>query len=124
MKALLSIKPEFVSKIFTGEKIFEYRKAVFKRPMIKTVVIYSTMPVGKIVGEFEVEEIIELPPEELWHKTSKYSGISKEFFDSYFIEKNTAFAIKIKDFIRYEEPVDPYLAYNNFKAPQSFKYID
>ena len=58
MKALLSIKPEFVSKIFTGEKIFEYRKAVFKRPMVKTVVIYSTMPVGKIVGEFEIEEII------------------------------------------------------------------
>ena len=124
MKALLSIKPEFVSKIFTGEKIFEYRKAVFKRPMVKTVVISSTMPVGKIVGEFEIEEIIELPPQDLWHKTSEHSGISKEFFDSYFIKKNTAFAIKIKNFIRYEHPVDPYLTYSNFKAPQSFKYID
>ncbi|MBB1479680.1 ASCH domain-containing protein [Pseudoalteromonas sp. SG41-2] len=124
MKALLSIKPEFVSKIFTGEKIFEYRKAVFKRPMVKTVVIYSTMPVGKIVGEFEIEEIIELPPQDLWYKTSERSGISKEFFDRYFIEKNTAFAIKIKNFIRYEHPVDPYLTYSNFKAPQSFKYID
>ena len=30
MKVLLSIKPEFVEKIFSGEKRFEYRKNIFK----------------------------------------------------------------------------------------------
>lgn len=52
MKVLLSIKPEFVEKIFSGEKRFEYRKSIFKQQNIDTIVIYSTMPVGMIVGEF------------------------------------------------------------------------
>lgn len=58
MKALLSIKPEFVEKILSGEKLVEYRKAVFKRPEVKSVVIYSTMPDGLIVGEFEIGQIL------------------------------------------------------------------
>jgi len=123
MKALLSIKPEFVSKIFTGEKLFEYRKAVFKRPGVTSVVIYSTMPVGKIVGEFEIEEIIQLPPQNLWDVTHEHSGISKIFFDEYFTEKPLAYAIKIKNLVRYDEPINPYLVDINFTAPQSFKYI-
>ena len=57
MKVLLSIKPQFVEEIFSGKKRFEYRKSIFKRDNIKSVIIYCTMPVGKIVGEFEIEDI-------------------------------------------------------------------
>ena len=31
MKILLSIKPEYAHKIFSGEKKFEYRKIIFKK---------------------------------------------------------------------------------------------
>ena len=44
MKVLLSIKPEFVEAIFSGEKLYEYRKAIFKKN-VTTVVIYATKPV-------------------------------------------------------------------------------
>ncbi|MEZ9443260.1 ASCH domain-containing protein [Vibrio sp. 10N.222.54.F12] len=124
MKALLSIKPEFVEKIMSGEKLFEYRKAVFKRPEVKSVVIYSTMPEGKIVGEFKIGGILECTPAELWKETKKNSGINKLFFDEYFENKKVAYAIKIKDFVPYDEPIDPYKREPNFKAPQSFKYLD
>ena len=50
MKALLSIKPEYVEKIISGEKEYEYRKRIFKQK-IKSVIIYCTMPVGEIIGE-------------------------------------------------------------------------
>ena len=40
MRVLLSIKPEFVEKIFSGEKLYEYRKAMFKNVNVSTVVIY------------------------------------------------------------------------------------
>ena len=65
MKALLSIKPEFIEKIFSGEKQVEFRKSCFKED-VQTVVVYATMPVGKIVGEFEIETILSDSPEELW----------------------------------------------------------
>lgn len=124
MKALLSIKPEFVEKIISGEKLFEYRKAIFKRPDVKSVVIYSTMPEGKIVGEFTIGEILAKHPEELWEETKSASGIKKSFFDEYFSDREVAYAIQIKDFKKYENPIDPFQKERGFKAPQSFKYLE
>ncbi|ODS04278.1 ASCH domain-containing protein [Vibrio scophthalmi] len=124
MKALLSIKPEFVEKILSREKLFEYRKAIFKRPEVKSVVIYSTMPEGKIIGEFTIGDILAKHPEDLWKETQKASGINKEFFDKYFDGRDIAYAIEIKDLVTYDEPIDPYRIEPDFKAPQSFKYLD
>ncbi|MDD4520156.1 MAG: ASCH domain-containing protein [Alphaproteobacteria bacterium] len=124
MKVLLSIKPQFVDKIISGEKLFEYRKAIFKNPNISTVVIYSTMPVGRIVAEFSVENILKGAPDEIWEKTKKYSGISKNFFFEYFKERNVACAIEIKKLKVYKKPIDPYKRYNNFTPPQSYLYLD
>lgn len=122
MKVLLSIKPEFVEKIFSGEKQYEYRKAIFKRK-IDVVVVYSTMPEGKIVGEFEVETIIVDHPEAIWRATANASGISGEFFKQYFENRNEGYAIKIANPQLYDKPIDPRVENESFHAPQSFCYI-
>ena len=57
MNVILSIKPEFVEKIFSGEKQYEYRKVLFKQK-VDTVYIYASRPISKIVGEFKIAEII------------------------------------------------------------------
>ena len=66
MKVLLSIKPEFVSKIFDGSKKYEYRKVLFKRKDITTVVIYASNPVKQVVGEFEIKAILSDDVDALW----------------------------------------------------------
>ena len=76
MRVLLSIKPEFAFKIFDGEKKYEFRKVVFKNPKVKTVVVYASSPVQKVIGEFEIEDILSSNPNEIWKKTKKYSGIT------------------------------------------------
>ena len=123
MKALLSIKPQFVEKIFSGEKKFEYRKVVFAQKNIKTIVVYATMPVGKIVGEFSFDEILELSPTELWAKTKDFSGVEKQFYDEYFEGRTKAFAIRIKKVTLYKTPINPYDSVEKFTPPQSFSYI-
>lgn len=123
MKVLLSIKPEFVEKIFSEEKRFEYRKTIFKQK-VDTVVIYSTMPEGRIVGEFSIESILNDDPESIWNVTNRYSGISHNFFKQYFNNKERAYAIKIGDIERYEKPIDPKSFDFPFTAPQSFFYVD
>lgn len=123
MKVLLSIKPEFVEKIFSGEKLFEYRKAIFKNENISTVIIYSTMPVGKIVGEFRFKKIHIDSPEIIWKETKKYSGISKDFFFDYFKNREEAYAIEIEEVNKYDEPLDPRSVFPHFTAPQSFCYM-
>lgn len=122
MKVLLSIKPEYVQEIIKGNKKFEYRKRIFKED-VKSVVIYSTMPVGKIIGEFKIDKILNDSPIELWNKTSKYAGISKISFMDYFSGRNDGFAIEIKEFIKYQEPINPKEINDNFVAPQSYKYL-
>lgn len=52
-----------------GTKRFEFRKGIFKNPQISTVVIYATMPLGKVVGQFRIESILSDEPESLWKKT-------------------------------------------------------
>ena len=67
MKILLSIKPEFVEEIFSGRKKFEYRKAIFTNKKVTSAIVYSTMPVGKIVGEFTIEGF-------WWMNLSRFGG--------------------------------------------------
>jgi len=122
MKVLLSIKPEYVELIFNGSKRFEYRRSIFKNKDIKTVIVYSTLPVGKIVGEFEIDEILENNPRTIWKKTKDYSGVQESFYDEYFSGREKAFAIKISSTKKYVQEICPYTQLNNFTAPQSFMY--
>jgi len=123
MKVLLSIKPEFVEQITNGNKKFEYRKKIFKEE-VDTVVVYSNMPVGKLVGEFKIGTIIKGTPEEIWKQTYPNAGVPEDFFRSYFSNREEAFAIEIKDFKAYPEPLDPKEVFGRFTAPQSYMYID
>jgi predicted transcriptional regulator len=123
MKVLLSIKPEFVDRIFDGSKRFEFRKNLFKRDGINKVVIYSTMPVGKVVGEFEIKSIFLDEVAKLWSRTSKHSGISQSFFDEYYQGKEKGVAIQIGKLTKYSEPLPLSHLGANITAPQSYRYL-
>ncbi|MCX8656462.1 ASCH domain-containing protein [Gilliamella sp. B2894] len=123
MKVLLSIKPEFVTKILSGEKRFEFRKNISKNKSVKTIVIYATMTVGKVVGEFDIDYVISDNPDLVWEKTKKYAGISKRFYDAYFEQKQQAFAIAVGRVTQYEEPKPLNYLGNNIVAPQSYRYL-
>lgn len=122
MKVLLSIKPEFAIKIFDGSKKFEFRKAVFKNSNVNTVIVYASSPMQQVIGEFTIDEIIEERPEVLWEKTKMQSGITKEFFDTYFLNRDKAFAIKVKEVNQYQKPLR-LLDFDLDYAPQSFVYV-
>ena len=80
-KILLSIKPEYANKIISGEKKFEYRTRVPIKT-VSTIVFYSTAPIGKVIGEVEVLEIISGTPSSLWERTKKDAGISRSYYYS------------------------------------------
>ena len=122
MKALLSIKPEFADQIFAGTKRYEFRRAVFKREDIEGVLVYASSPVQRVIGEFQIEEIIADDLESVWRRTRKYAGISRDYFMSYFDGRDRAYAIKVSSprlFRRKRR-----LSYYHVEtAPQSFVYV-
>lgn len=118
---LLSINPEHVENIFNGTKGYEFRKVRCKKD-VKKIVIYSTSPVMRVVGEAKVSEILEGEPEEVWKKTKSRAGIGSNFFKEYFRGRNKAFAFSLHDVIKYDCPKN-LEDYGLAVAPQSFVYL-
>lgn len=124
MKILLSINPEYVEKIFSGEKKYEFRKSIFKKKGVDTVIIYCTAPIKKVVGEFKIKSIIEDLPQNLWNISPKYTGIDKEKFEKYFLNKEKGYAIEITKVKKYKTFKTLKQLNSKIKAaPQSFIYL-
>lgn len=123
MDVLISIKPQYVKKILSGEKRFELRKSIPKKDVNKYW-IYSSSPEKRIVGYFYSDCIIEKNIDDLWMIVKDKACIEKEDFDTYFFDKNKGYAIKITRVIKLKESLNPKDYILNFKAPQSFYYVD
>lgn len=123
MRVLLSIKPEFAEKIFNGTKKFEFRKSIFKNTNVEKIVVYASYPVQKVIGEFEIEEILEAKPSQLWQITQDFSGISKQYFDQYFTVREKGYAIKINNIKKYKSPLNLKDDLGINYPPQSYMYL-
>lgn len=118
---MLSIKKPYADAIFSGEKLFEFRRTVFRQP-VDVVVVYVTRPTSRVAGEFDVTEVISESVEDLWSRTSKYAGIDRDSFFSYFKGCDVGHAIAIGTVRKYREPLDLAESYG-IRAPQSFVYV-
>lgn len=119
---LLSIKPKYVKKIFSGEKKYEYRRRIAKKT-VDRILIYETAPTKAIVGEVSVDKLLSLTPDKLWERTQPFAGISKKEFDDYFsgLEKSNAY--RLFDARRYHDAVE-LSEYGLVCPPQSFCYLN
>lgn len=119
---IISIHPAFVDKILTGEKCYEYRK--YFPVGVRQMLIYATSPVKKVTAVVDVDFVLCDTPLNIWRKTENYSGITKEFFDAYFKDRNIAYAIKLKNILKLNRP--RMLTEWEFikAAPQSFIYLN
>lgn len=120
-KILLSINPEHVENILSGKKTYEYRKIAAKQD-VSTIIIYETVPTKRVVAEAEILEVLELPPEELWEQTKDGAGITKNFFDEYFNNREIAYAYKLGKIKVYDQKKE-LKEFGLKMAPQSFVYI-
>jgi len=122
-KILMPINPVHVEKIMYGIKKYEYRKILPKKREIDTMLIYSTSPIKKVVGEAEILEILIDNKEVIWNKTKDNSGIDKLFYDKYYKNKEIAVAYKLGKITKYNKPKELKEFGINY-YPQSFVYLD
>lgn len=119
MNLIISIKPQFVEKILSGEKKYEFRRRIYTKEVDK-IYIYQTAPDSKIVAYFNPGKIIKDTPENLWKNFKEFSGTTEEHLMSYLRDKDEAYAIEITNLEIFEKPFVP----EGIKAPQSYKYVD
>ena len=117
---LISIFPLYSNQIFEGSKKIDFRKKNFSSD-IKKIVVYSTLPVGKIEGVWDYDGVEESTPAGLWKKYSKVGGIKKDKYDTYFFESEIAYGIKVKNPVRFNKPVP--IDEIGKKPPQAYVYL-
>lgn len=120
----MSIKPEFASAIFAGTKIFEFRRALFRYSRVGRVIVYASSPMQRVIGEFEIADILSMAPHQLWRETHHGAGITRAFFDRYFEGRTLAHAIKVKATHQFTRPRRLGRDYGLSRPPQSFCYLD
>lgn len=119
--AIISIRPEYVEKIFSGEKKWEFRKT---RIDAERFLIYETAPISKVVGEFTVRWVGEGTPEAIYAETClDGAGIDYDKFFEYFNGKKQAFAYEITQLKEYEFAV-PLTHFGIKRPPQNFCYLE
>jgi len=123
MKIILSIKPEFANKIFEGDKKFEFRRSIFKSKNVSKVIVYASSPISKVIGEFEIGEILFKDLNTLWDETKEYSGITEDYFYDYFVGKENGFALEVKRVKRYKKELCIKESFGKV-PPQSFAYYE
>lgn len=121
--ALLSIHPKYAHAILNGEKLVEFRKTKFQKP-VQFCVMYSTLPEKKIIGFFKVDTIEEGSPEKLWKKYGSVGKISEQDYLNYYKNNLNGVAISISGAWELKESYNMETFRDNYTAPQSFMYLN
>ncbi len=118
---MLSINPEYADRILSGEKIYEFRKTRCRKNTDK-IIIYSTKPVGLVVGEADIAEIFAGSPEEVRKIVCGQSSGYEDSFDEYYKNSKLAVVYKLSNALKYDVPRQ-LEEYSVKKPPRSFVYL-
>jgi len=131
---LLSIKPEYANKIFTGEKKVELRRVRTRLKSDDLVFVYVTSPKKALVGLFEVDKVIIVENlqekqqlNKFWKEVEKDAAISGDRFKTYYQGASLGVGIFIKNPDCFSQPITlPILRETlpNFNPPQSYRYLN
>ncbi len=122
---VLSIRPQYSSKIMEGRKTVELRRRFPKSAPKGTVAyIYSTSPERALIGKAEISGVLKLPVNQIWKRFSKSAFIKRADFDAYFDGLDEGFALQFEK----AEPFSRAITLTElrerfgFEPPQSFLY--
>ena len=121
MIVFMSIHPQHAEAILDGRKRYEFRRVPPR--YASRLILYATSPVQRIVGYADVAAVLSGVPRALWKRCARGAGISYNYFNAYFADREEAFAIEVKNPARLIHPVEVGFL-GDFAVPQSYRYLD
>lgn len=120
-RIVLPISAKYAHGILVGDKLYEYRRRIPRRP-VSQIVIYETAPMSRVVGTVDVCGVLKGEPGELYEMTSYGAGISRADYDEYFRGCEKAYAFELGAHVMFD--CCPSVERYGLKgAPQSFAYV-
>lgn len=122
MAKLFSIKEKYSNRIYSKEKLVEFRRQNVNISKDEFCLIYTSSPVKKITGYFIVQEKIRTSIRKLWELTKEVAGISYKEFKEYFKGCQLGTAIVFKKIQKFSRALglDDLRKKGNFIPPQSY----
>ena len=121
---IISLHPKHANKILSGEKKLEFRRVWANKP-VNAVVIYSTVPVKKIVAIAYVKQVHCESRNRLWALAKSVGGgLTRRALYGYFEGKKQGYAVEFDSIKVLNPAISPATIIENFRAPQSFAYLD
>ena len=121
---ILSIKPQFSSQIYLGNRKVELRKRL--SPNVKAgnkVFIYSSSPVQQLDGVATIESIEHFNPVTRRDSILPVSGISAAGWDAYYAGRSQGLGLWLTDVQQFSNPLPlSVLKTAGFTPPQSFTF--
>lgn len=102
MNIIISIKREFIKKIFSKEKKFELRKnANFN---FDDRIFLFEIESKRIVGEIAVDCILTGKKDRIWYAIGRYTGVTKEWYDTYYSDSDV-YAWRISKITKFKNSI-------------------
>ena len=122
---VLSIKPEYSTKIVSGQKTVELRRRFTANVQPGAIVlIYESSPTRALIGLASIAEVLHGPTNTIWKRFADEACIGRNDFDSYFAGTKTGFAIRLRGARRLKRALElqELRSRFQFEPPQSFQY--
>jgi predicted transcriptional regulator/ribosomal protein S18 acetylase RimI-like enzyme len=124
---LLSIKSEYANRILSGEKCIEFRRRFSQEAKGCIALLYATQPVGKVVGDAVVKDVVTDEPDKIWRQFHSFAGTRKDEFDAYCKGTDKVSALILAQVSKYPHPFDWNSVVHAFEGmqrpPQSYQRI-
>ncbi len=126
-KVLLSMHPKYAELVLSGKKEIEIRRKFSRKLKGKRAVLYGTQPLGSLMGEVTLGEIIPGTPGQIWNRYGSKVGCNYEEFAAYVGDSKEVFALELTNQRPYLSPVSlpqlSQLIQEELRPPQSFLHV-
>lgn len=121
---LIEMKKEQIEKIISGQKKYHYKDLLAKEEIqyIYLCEWENKKELPMVIAKVEVKDKLILPINELWEQTKNFAGITKEFYDKYFLNKKIARAYALGEVEVFDKPYS-IQKYGIKYPPRKFLYI-
>lgn len=125
-RLVMSLKPKFARAVISGDKHVEIRRSFASRWVDERVCIYSSAPDQRLVGEANIQKVINADPEQIWSLYGPEMCCDRAEFDAYAKGASELAAIRLSQVVKYDRPVplaDIRALNRHFSPPQSYRTV-
>lgn len=124
---VVSIKPEYATRIMSGEKTVELRRRFpYGTVTGARMYVYASAPIQAVVGFSVIKTVDRISPDEIWKKYSSVSCIKRDDFVAYYAGSEVGYVLVLDEVTNFRKPVPLATLKDHleFSPPQSFAYAD